>query len=172
MNLEQPRGVVGRLVALRYHLRISICCRGVSFGRRPPIRPSSRAAASNPTLVRSLSIALSNSVNAPTICIIIRPPVCRVDGFVRLRKPAPASPSRSTGRLLPIHPFAPCGLSAATWTRCPDRRSRLWRSRSALLIPLCNKKPRKINFWRVVAHRTFAQSFWNGQETAYQSSQH
>src|SRR5437016_4163509 len=59
------------------------------------MRPSSRAA-SNPALVRSLSIALSNSAKAPTICIIIRPAGVVVSmASVRLRNPALASASRS-----------------------------------------------------------------------------
>src|ERR1700680_5156239 len=52
------------------------------------MRPSLRAA-SRPALVRSLSIARSNSANAPTICIIIRPAGVVVStASVRLRKPA------------------------------------------------------------------------------------
>src|ERR1017187_3263267 len=75
--------------------RTSACCRSESFGRHPPMRPSSRAA-SNPALVRSLSMARSNSANAPTICIIIRPAAVVVSmASVRLRNPAPESPSRS-----------------------------------------------------------------------------
>src|SRR5690242_9308592 len=43
-----------------------------SFLRRPPMRPSARAAA-RPAEVRSRIMARSNSAKAPTICIIIRP---------------------------------------------------------------------------------------------------
>ena len=61
---------------------------GFNFGRRPPIRPSLRAA-SRPALVRCFSMARSNSANAPTICIIIRPAGVVVStASVRLRKPA------------------------------------------------------------------------------------
>jgi hypothetical protein len=45
---------------------------GSSFFRRPPTRPSARAAA-RPAEVRSRIMARSNSAKAPTICIIIRP---------------------------------------------------------------------------------------------------
>jgi hypothetical protein len=43
-----------------------------SFFRRPPTRPSARAAA-RPAEVRSRIIARSNSANDATICIIMRP---------------------------------------------------------------------------------------------------
>ena len=49
-------------------LMISACCCGLSFGRRPPMCPCLRAL-SRPALVRSRSIARSNSANAPSICI-------------------------------------------------------------------------------------------------------
>jgi hypothetical protein len=63
-----------------------------SFLRRPPMRPSARAAA-RPAEVRSRIMARSNSAKAPTIYIIIRPAgvvvsICSVSE----RKPAPASP--------------------------------------------------------------------------------
>ena len=59
------------------------------------MRPSRRAE-SRPAFVRSRSMALSNSANAPTICIIIRPAGVVVSmASVKLRKPAPDSPSRS-----------------------------------------------------------------------------
>jgi len=83
------------LVPLETIFRISDCCYGDSFGRRPPIRPSSRAA-SNPALVRSFSMDFSNSAKAPAICIIIRPAGVVVSiASVKPRNPAPASPSRS-----------------------------------------------------------------------------
>jgi hypothetical protein len=59
------------------------------------MRPSWRAA-SNPALVHSLSMARSNSANAPTICIIIRPAGVVVSiASDKLRNPALASASRS-----------------------------------------------------------------------------
>ena len=72
---------------------------GLSFGGRPPIRPSLRAA-SRPALVRSLSIARSNSANAPTICIIHPTPRawwCST-ASLRLRKPAWRSCTRARSR--------------------------------------------------------------------------
>jgi hypothetical protein len=51
---------------------ISSCWTGLSLGRRPPMQPRLRAA-SNPALVRSRRIALSNSAKALTICINMRP---------------------------------------------------------------------------------------------------
>jgi len=61
----------------------------------PPIRPASRVP-SGPALVRSLSIALSNSAKAPSIRIIIRPAVVVVSmPSVKLRNPAPVYPSLS-----------------------------------------------------------------------------
>jgi len=60
------------LLPLETILMISACCCGLSFGRRPPMRPCLRAL-SRPALVRSRSIARSNSAKAPSICIIIRP---------------------------------------------------------------------------------------------------
>ena len=69
-------------------LIISTCCCGLSFGRRPPIRPCLRAL-SRPALVLSRSIARSNSANAPSICIIIRPAGLVVSiASLKLRNPA------------------------------------------------------------------------------------
>ena len=61
-----------------------------SFLRRPPMRPSARAAA-RPAEVRSRIMARSNSAKEPTICIIMRPAGVVVSMFsVIERKPAPA----------------------------------------------------------------------------------
>jgi hypothetical protein len=60
------------LLPLETILMISACCCGLSFGRRPPMRPCLRAL-SRPILVRSRSIARSNSANEPSICSIMRP---------------------------------------------------------------------------------------------------
>ena len=69
-------------------LIISTCCCGLSFGRRPPIRPCPRAL-SRPALVLSRSIARSNSANAPSICIVIRPAGLVVSiASLKLRNPA------------------------------------------------------------------------------------
>ena len=69
-------------------LIISTCCCGLSFGRRPPIRPCLRAL-SRPALVLSRSIARSNSANAPSICIVIRPAGLVVSiASLKLRNPA------------------------------------------------------------------------------------
>jgi hypothetical protein len=66
----------------------SASCVGVSFGRRPPTRPRSRAKA-RPVLVRSRTIALSNSANEPSICISIRPGGLVVSMLsVKLQNPA------------------------------------------------------------------------------------
>src|SRR5690349_17736450 len=63
--------------------------------RRPPTRPSARAAA-RPAEVRSRIMARSNSAKAATICIIIRPADVVVSmSSVSERKPAPALPIRS-----------------------------------------------------------------------------
>ncbi len=67
----------------------------VSFGRRPPTRPRSRAAAS-PASVLSRISDRSNSAKAPSICIIMRPGGVVVStASVRERKPAPAASIRS-----------------------------------------------------------------------------
>ena len=68
-NLAASAAVFSPLETIRV---ISPCCSGESFGGRPPIRPFWRAD-SKPALVRSRSMAFSNSANAPSICIIIRP---------------------------------------------------------------------------------------------------
>jgi len=66
-----------------------------SFLRRPPTRPSARAAA-RPADVRSRIMARSNSANEPTICIIMRPAGVVVSmASVIERKPAPALAIRS-----------------------------------------------------------------------------
>jgi len=62
------RDISSRFFPLETILMISACCCGLSFGRRPPMCPCLRAL-SRPALVRSRSIARSNSANAPSICI-------------------------------------------------------------------------------------------------------
>jgi len=81
-----------------------------SFFRRPPTRPSARAAA-RPAEVRSRIIARSNSANDATICIIMRPAGEVVSMFsVSDRKAAPAAAIRS-------HRVKPLGrMSYVKWT--------------------------------------------------------
>ena len=61
------------------------------LGRRPPLRPCSRAALS-PARVRSRTMARSNSAKEPSICIIMRPAGPEVSiASVKERKLAPAA---------------------------------------------------------------------------------
>src|SRR5580704_4261410 len=92
MHTEQPGCISRGLFALGEHFDNFCLLLGFELRRRPPIRPSFRAA-SRPVLVGSFSIARSNSAKAPTICIIMRPAGVVVSiASVKLRKPALTSP--------------------------------------------------------------------------------
>jgi hypothetical protein len=95
MNAEKPCGVSGSFGARRYHRNDLILLIGSKLWPSPSMEPRLRAA-SNPAFVRSRSIALSNSANAPTICIIIRPGAVVVSiASPKLLNPASASLIRS-----------------------------------------------------------------------------
>ncbi len=86
----------------------SACCWGESLGCRPPWRPWARAER-RPAWVRSRTMARSNSANAPSICIIMRPDAVVLSMFSVSEQLALLSNSRFCGTLRAVVSWS-CGL--------------------------------------------------------------
>ena len=95
----------------------SAACAGVSFGRRPPTFPCSRACA-KPILARSRTINLSNSANEPSICIILRPAGVLVSmASVKEQNLAPTA-CKEDLKTVPLRSLGKCVLRRHRRTEC------------------------------------------------------